>query len=171
MKTLLTITDHDIDSNVTNVDPKDFSTREASRAIVLDKTGRVFLLKINRDHYHKLPGGGIEEGEDIKTALARELLEEIGCTAEVATEIGEIVEYRNQEQLKQISFCFIAKQFGEQLPPSFEQGEIDEGSEILLVESIDDAIRLLENDTPDDYTGKFIRIRDLHFLRSAKQIL
>jgi ADP-ribose pyrophosphatase YjhB (NUDIX family) len=47
-----------------------------ARAMVIDGQGRVFLVKHSYvDGWH-LPGGGVETGETLRTAMARELAEE-----------------------------------------------------------------------------------------------
>ena len=48
------------------------------RAVVIDDEGRVFLVKHSYMTGWYLPGGGVEIGEALGTALARELLEEGG---------------------------------------------------------------------------------------------
>jgi 8-oxo-dGTP pyrophosphatase MutT (NUDIX family) len=50
------------------------------RAVVVDREGRVFLVKHSYVAGWHLPGGGVEVGETLQVSLARELLEEGGIT-------------------------------------------------------------------------------------------
>jgi len=171
MKHLLTIREADIFPERQNLDPKDFRKRNAARAVVFNSKNKVALLKANTYGYHKLPGGGVEDDENMQLALKRELAEEIGCEAEVTADVGEIIEYRDQWGMKQISHCYLAKQTGDSNPPSFTQSEIDEGFEIVWADDIDSAISLLEHDQPQNYDGLFIQRRDVTLLRTAKELL
>ena len=75
----------------------------------------------------KLPGGGIEAGEDHVTALRRECQEEIGCDVEVIGEIGTITEWRKMLTLTQRSYCYVARVKGAKGTPHLEGGEIEDG--------------------------------------------
>lgn len=93
-----------------------FQVREAVRAIVYDQDDNVAVLNVSKRNYHKLPGGGVEEGEDVDAALKRECQEELGCEIEIIGELGQIIEYRKMFQLKQISLCYLAKVAGSKIP-------------------------------------------------------
>lgn len=143
--------------------------RHASRAIIFDENNLIPLLFVARYNYHKLPGGGIEEGESRVDALLREIREEAGCEMEAAAEIGEVLEFRSKWNLKQTSYCYLGKvvKKGE---PDFTEKELKNGFQLIWV-SLDEAISLLEKDKPEDYEGGFIQKRDLILLKKAKEVV
>lgn len=169
MNHLKTIRDIDIGSSIPT--PEKFKERKASRAVVFDKGNKVALFHATNNGYHKLPGGEIEEGEDIESALRREVMEEIGCEIKNIRELGEVEEFRNGEPLHQLSFCFIADILGEKGEPHLEEGEKEEGFVTEWVD-LETAIKVLENEmNVENYEGKFIQMRDLTFLEEAKKML
>jgi len=144
-----------------------YSIRTAARAIVFDADGRIALLHVRHLAYHKLPGGGIEPGEDIATALVRECLEEIGCAIYVGESLGEVHEYRAQYQQHQISYCFTARVQGEKGESSFTAEELAGGFAVEWYFP-DEALMILESQSPENYTGQFITLRDAAIVRAAR---
>ncbi|ROQ72958.1 RNA pyrophosphohydrolase [Streptomyces sp. ADI92-24] len=64
--------------------------RRSARVVLVDDTDRVLLLKSHADpadpgsdHSWCTPGGGVEEGESLAEAAARELREETGLSVDV----------------------------------------------------------------------------------------
>ena len=169
MNLLATLRDQDIILGSPEFPTDNFFSRVAARAIVADENSAVALLHGAKHSYHKLPGGGVETGEDLAIALGREIREEIGCEAEVTGEIGRIDEYRGEWKFYQQSYCYLAKLTGEKGAPEFTQEELDEGLEVVWAESIEAAIAILKADQPTNYDGKFIHVRDLLLLETAKQ--
>lgn len=164
MQVIATIYEDNADPTVTR---DNFRERNAARAVVMDPEGRVALLRVGKHSYHKLPGGGIEAGEDTAAALSREMLEEIGCTIDVQKEIGIVTEFRDQWQMRQHSHCYLAVQTGEKGQPAYTDEELADGFEIVWAPNLAEAILLLEADTPVNYEGPLILSRDLVVLRAA----
>ena len=66
-------------------------------AVVLDRKGHVLLVKRAHEPLKgewSLPGGGVEVGETLEAAVAREILEEAGLTVDV----GPVVEVLDRVQ-------------------------------------------------------------------------
>lgn len=152
--------------NIQEQETTDWRTRLAARAVVFDENGLVGLLHVTEKNYYKLPGGGVEEGEDLQTALSRECAEELGVQLAVGEELGVVVEYRSEFKLLQTSHCFLARIASEKNVPHFTDEELADGFEIVWVES-DQARRLLSLGQTSDYEGTFIEKRDHCFLEEA----
>lgn len=147
-----------------------YKVREAARAIVTDGEGNIAVLHASLNHYYKLPGGGVETGESILEALHRECKEEIGCAIEVTGEVGSLTEYRERFKLKQVSYCYVARVVGDKCEPQFEQGEIDEGFEVVWV-APEEAYALIIGSEPKVYPGEHMIARDSALLRAAQSML
>lgn len=147
-----------------------YRIRKAARTILFNDAGEIALLFVSKNNYHKLPGGGIESGENIPEALDREVMEEVGAKNNTLGEIGIIIEYRDEHELLQISYCYYSRTNGELNEPSFTKKEINDGFMLKWI-SIDNAISILKKDNPSNYVGKFVRQRDLTFLKMALHLL
>lgn len=153
--------------NVSEEEVVKFKVREAARVIVYDKDGNVAVLNVTKQNYHKLPGGGVEPGEDFQTALKRECQEELGCNVEIYGEVGQIIEYRKIFHIKQISPCYLARVIGEKGQPSFTKEEAEEGFQTQWL-PLEKAIILLSLDRPLNDEGRlYIVPRDKTFLEMA----
>ena len=170
MKTIVIIHEDEFGKVNSKASNNKYDKRVAARAILFDLNNRVYLMRIEKQKFHKLPGGGVESHESIIGALKRELMEEVGCEIEVIAEVGSIIEYRNYSNLKQTSYCYIARQIGDKKDASLDDYELESGTIDISVGDIDDAIKLLESDTPTTLGGKFMKKRDLTFLHEAKKI-
>lgn len=167
MKELMTIKDSDVGSDLVLREDFKYKTRQAVRAVVFDKDNKIALLHVRKLNYYKLPGGGIDDGEETVAALRRECLEEIGCKIEIGREVGRIIEYRNQFKLLQTSDCYLAKLVGEPGEPNLEEDEEANGFVTLWVD-LDQATELLRYNPEVEYEGRFILKRDLRFVQEVK---
>ncbi len=167
MKLIKELTNQDL--GFKNKKVEEYRVRKAVRAVVFNKDGKVAILHASKNNYHKIAGGGIEAGENIKIALAREIYEETGCAAVVKDEVGVIIEHRDNIKFLQISYCFIAyvKKHGE---PNFTQSEKDEGFKLEWL-TIPEALKKFKKDNHKIYSSKFMSTRDMLFLKEAQRIV
>ncbi|AWB65490.1 DNA mismatch repair protein MutT [Saccharobesus litoralis] len=106
--------------------------RLATRAIVL-KGEEILLLYTERYHDYSLPGGGVDAGESLESAMMRELQEETG-----AQNIRNIKPYGLYEEFRpwykdgcdvmhMESYCYTCEIDDELAKPNLEQYEINNG--------------------------------------------
>lgn len=144
-----------------------FEVRKAARAVLLNSKGEIYLLHATKDGYFKLPGGGIEEDEDILGALRREVLEEVGCPIDIIAPIGCVIEFRRYFEQLQFSYAFLCIQTGSITHTEFTEQEIEDGF-IGNWFSFDEAVNLLKQFHGTSYIGKFITKRDLDIVLESE---
>ncbi len=89
--------------------------RNIVRAIVYDNDGLFYFVRANRDDIFgkatmiETSGGGVEENEDLISALKRELKEELGIQVEIISKIGVVSDYYNILHRHNISNYFLCK--------------------------------------------------------------
>ena len=156
----LTYTDHD---------------RQIVRAIVFDDEGWFYFVRAHRDDDFgkatliETSGGGVETGEDLLSAVRRELGEELGARVEVLCKIGVVSDYYNLIHRHNINHYYLCRalSFGEKhLMP-------DEISDFHL-----STLRLTGDEAETEYRrractpiGRLIAARELPVLRRAREIV
>ncbi len=89
--------------------------RNIVRAIVYDNDGLFYFIRANRDDIFgkatmiETSGGGVEENEDLISALKRELKEELGIEVEIISKIGVVSDYYNTLHRHNISNYYLCK--------------------------------------------------------------
>lgn len=147
-----------------------YTIRKAARIVLLNKDNKIAILSVKKGNYHKLPGGGIEFGENVKDALEREVKEEVGANINIAGELGMIIEYKEQHQQLQFSYCYYGFVCGEISAPNYTEQEKQDDFSLNWIE-LKSSIECFRHDSPDSYIGKFIKNRDLSILLKGEEIL
>lgn len=70
----------------------DYLYRVSLKCLVRDENGDVLVVKESGRDWWDLPGGGMDHGEDIRSAIAREMKEEVNMTGEFDYRIIEVDE-------------------------------------------------------------------------------
>src|SRR5260370_276822 len=135
MKLLATIRPENVDPEAPAFDYAAFTPRTAGRAIVFDED-KVALLHVSSHGYYMLPGGGVQD-EDVPVALAREVMEEIGCEIVIEKEVGSIEIYNDRWSRKQTDLCYTARKTSGVNPTALTELEKSEGFETVWASSLD----------------------------------
>lgn len=102
----------------------------AVSAIVPDSDGRILLIRRTDNDYWSIPGGGLEPGESVREATAREVKEETGIDCEVTGLVGiysdpnHVAAYDDGEVRQEFSICFTTRMLGGTITTSRESSEV-----------------------------------------------
>ena len=149
--------------------------RNIARAIVVDEDGLFHFVCVVRDDDFgnatliETAGGGVEDGEDLHTAILRELTEELGVQAEIICKIGVVSDYYNLIHRHNINHYFLCRalSFGEK---HLTEDEIHHFHLSSLKITYDEAVRQYEL-RRESSLGRLIANRELPILHRAKLIL
>lgn len=149
--------------------------RQIVRAIVIDDSGYLYFVRADRDDEFgkavliETSGGGVEPGEDLTTAISRELKEELGVTVGILCKLGVVSDYYNLIHRHNINHYFLCKvrSFGD------KHLTRDETEQFHL-----STLKLTWEQAAAEYErravtrlGRLIANRELPVLRHAKTVL
>uniref|UniRef100_UPI0025DF05E7 NUDIX domain-containing protein n=1 Tax=uncultured Ruminococcus sp. TaxID=165186 RepID=UPI0025DF05E7 len=150
-------------------------TREVVRAIVFDENGDYYFVRVDRDddfgkaELIETSGGGVEKGEDLITAIKRELKEELGAEVDIVCKIGIVSDHYNLIHRHNINNYFLCKvrSFGDK---HLTRDEADRFHLSTLKIKYEDAVKEYER-CSDTKLGRLIANRELPILKRAKEIM
>ena len=149
--------------------------RMIARAIVVDDEENFYFVRANRDdHFGKATlietaGGGVEPGEDLNTAIRRELKEELGAEVEVMAKIGVVSDHYNLIGRHNVNNYFLCKavSFGDK---HLTRDEIEDYHLSTLKLKYEEALAEYEK-CRCTKLGRLIANREVPVLQRAKELL
>ena len=149
--------------------------RNIARAIVFDEEGYFYFVRAERDDDFgkatliETSGGGVENGEDLYSAITRELKEELGASVEIICKLGIVEDYYNLIHRHNINNYYLCKvvSFGEK---NLTEDEIESFHLSTLKLSYEDALFEYQN-CSSTKIGRLIANRETPILRHAKSII
>lgn len=157
-------------------DNNNMTIRYGARGIVEEKDGRIAVIYKKNKNEYKLPGGGVDKGEDFKEAFKRECVEEIGCIIENVEYFFDIEEDHINDNFKQISKVYIAKVKEKLESNNLTEQEKEEGLEYLwldkkeALEKMKECIKNLKGSKYDNvYRTKFVVGRDIRIVEKVME--
>ncbi|MFA6526536.1 MAG: NUDIX domain-containing protein [Candidatus Buchananbacteria bacterium] len=147
-----------------------WNIRIAVRSVLFNDQGQVALMHIGTRNIYKLPGGGVDEEENLEAALKREMLEETGCIIESIGDIGVFIEKRDEWKLFQVSFVYLSK-LVEKKELALTDEEQAEGFSLEWAENLESALKLVLSSASDNYDDRYIKIRDSRIIEAAQKIV
>ena len=150
--------------------------RPSARGIIINGN-KIALVYSKKEKYYKFPGSGIKENEDMKTALIREVKEEVGLVVipESVREFGSVMRRQKSnytpdtifEQENYYFFCDTESRIEEQELDDYEK----EAEFTLRSVDIDEAIKANRDYHSDDLFDEIMIKREMKVLQLIKDAL
>lgn len=134
--------------------------RKKSRAILINKDGKIAVIYEKKSNLHTFPGGSFEPGEDELSALVREISEETGCTCDTIIPLGIVSENRNHANSTHLSYFFVVHTQTLFPMPHFTTEEIELETTLKWC-SLDETLHFIKNTEHDTSQKRFMQARDL----------
>lgn len=138
--------------------------RLTARAIVRNQDGLYAVMYSDKFKLHCLPGGGVEDDENVLTALRREVYEETGCVCDEIKELGIVAENRASLDYTQINYYYVVTtthQPGENHLTESEQAS----RTVVQWHTFDEMVCLINEQEFDRVQGKYLKARDVAALK------
>lgn len=149
--------------------------RMIARAIVVDDEDYFYFVRVYRDDDFgkatliETSGGGVEPGEDLNTAIRRELKEELGADVEAICKIGVVSDYYNLIHRHNVNNYFLCKvvSFGDK---HLTRDEIEDFHLSTLKLRYEEALAEYER-CKCTKLGRLIANREIPILERVKELL
>lgn len=169
---LLTQDQHDMNLHE-DTDRPIYFTRLAARAVMRNEKDQIAVMYFTKSGSYKLPGGGIDDHEEIVAALHREVEEETGYRITNISPIGIVEENRYFCGMHQKSYCFTARST-EFVGAKLTDQEAAEGMTLRWASSVDEAIDWVKSSNTIDEgfstTGlAMMKARDIAILNASRR--
>lgn len=154
-----------------------YRQRFGARGIVIREDGKIAVFNKSLKNEFKLPGGGVDEGEESAETFKREVFEETGCKIEIIDFLGTIEEIKTRDSFWQRSYVYVGKVIENTNKLHVTEQEAKEGAKLVwetpqkALELIKDCYDKLlpspcESDNSSVYHTKFIIRRDTKILET-----
>lgn len=142
----------------------DKAPRLTARAIVKNQDGLFAVMYSDKFKLHSLPGGGVEDGEDVLTTLRREVYEETGCVCDEIKELGIVAENRASLDYTQINYCYVITTTHKPGENHLTESEQASRTEVQW-HTFDEMVRLINEQEFDRVQAKYLKARDVAALK------